>query len=87
MPDEISIVGCDGIEMSAMIHPALTTVSIPKHDAGRAAVALLLSVLAGDEAAAVHRELPTQLIVRATTGVAPESGRTAAGHPTKGSAR
>jgi DNA-binding LacI/PurR family transcriptional regulator len=81
VPDAISVVGCDDIGMSAMNHPALTTVSVPKRSAGRATVGLLLSMLdAGAEAGPVHRELPTQLIVRDTTTVAPVS-------PTKGSTR
>jgi LacI family transcriptional regulator len=76
VPAGISVLGCDDIPMSAMTHPALTTVAVPQHDAGRAAVALLLGLLADDPAAGAEpprRELPTQLIVRATTGVAPPS--------------
>jgi DNA-binding LacI/PurR family transcriptional regulator len=82
VPEALSVVGCDGIAMSAMSHPALTTVSVPKRSAGRATVGLLLSMLDSDGAAGppAHRELPTQLIVRDTTGVAPTS-------PTKGSTR
>jgi LacI family transcriptional regulator len=93
VPDQISVLGCDDIGMSAMTHPALTTVSIPKREGGRAAVAMLLSLLRDGAAAAAgasvpHRELPTQLIVRATTGVAPAPDRrTAGGHSTKGSTR
>lgn len=85
VPAAISVLGCDDIPMSAMTHPALTTVSVPQHEAGRAAVAMLLALLTdgvvGDTAGAdtPHRELPTQLIVRATTGVAPHSGRRFAG--------
>lgn len=81
VPDTMSVLGCDDIAMSAMSHPALTTVSVPKRAAGRATVGLLLSLLdAGPEAGSMHRQLPTQLIVRGTTGVAPIS-------PTKGSSR
>jgi LacI family transcriptional regulator len=81
VPEAFSVVGCDGIAMSAMGHPALTTVSVPKRSAGRASVGLLLSVLGSDvDAGPAHRELPTQLIVRGSTGVAPAA-------PTKGSSR
>ncbi|WP_374112036.1 LacI family DNA-binding transcriptional regulator [Pseudonocardia sp. TRM90224] len=81
VPEGMSVVGCDDIGMSSMTHPALTTVAVPKHEAGRATVGLLLSVLAeGGAASALHRELPTQLIVRATTGVARASDRPADGH-------
>jgi DNA-binding LacI/PurR family transcriptional regulator len=72
VPSAMSVVGCDDIGMSAMSHPALTTVSVPKRAAGRATVGLLLSLLdAGPDAGPMHRQLPTQLIVRGTTGVAP----------------
>jgi DNA-binding LacI/PurR family transcriptional regulator len=47
---------------------------VPKRAAGRATVGLLLALLdAGPDAGPMHRELPTQLIVRDTTGVAPIS--------------
>ena len=85
VPGAMSVVGCDGIAMATMSHPALTTVSVPKRSAGRATVGLLLSLLGADgDAGPVHRELPTQLIVRDSTGVA--STRPADG-PTKGSTR
>jgi DNA-binding LacI/PurR family transcriptional regulator len=91
VPDRLSVIGCDGIDMSAMTHPALTTVSLPKRTAGRATVALLLSMLDSDaEAGPVHRELPTQLIVRDTSGVAPAlPAAHVIAHPTatKGSTR
>jgi LacI family transcriptional regulator len=60
-------------------------VSVPKRAAGRATVGLLLSMLeSGADAGPLHRELPTQLIVRGTTGVAPTISTTG---PTKGSTR
>ena len=72
VPDDFSVVGCDDIATSAMTHPALTTVSVPKREAGRVAVALFLATLADDGIGGPdHRELPTQLIVRATTDVPP----------------
>ena len=83
VPAAISVVGCDDIGMSAMSHPALTTVAVPKRSAGRATVGLLLSMLdAAQDAGPLHRELPTQLIVRGTTDVAP-----AVPTATKGSSR
>jgi DNA-binding LacI/PurR family transcriptional regulator len=79
VPGQLSIVGSDNIGMSAMTHPALTTVSAPTHEAGRATVALLLQLLTGvADTSALHRELPTQLIVRATTAVVPAPDHRAA---------
>jgi len=72
VPRDLSVVGCDDIAMSMMSHPALTTVSVPQQSAGRAAVELLLAVLENEErVGSRQRELPTQLVVRASSGVAP----------------
>jgi len=72
VPRDLSVVGCDDIAMSMMSHPALTTVSVPQQSAGRAAVELLLAVLEDEErVGSRQRELPTQLVVRASSGVAP----------------
>jgi DNA-binding LacI/PurR family transcriptional regulator len=68
MPAEMSVVGFDGIQMSAMTTPALTTVAVPTETAGRAAVELLLDLLAHPERHAdAARTLPSQLVVRSTT--------------------
>jgi LacI family transcriptional regulator len=71
VPDDISLLGFDDIALAEMVHPSLTTVALPKEQAGRASVDLLLQVLEQpDRATAVRRELPTQLMVRGSTGPA-----------------
>lgn len=71
VPGDISVVGIDDIHMSAMSSPALTTISLTKQQLGRAAVDLLLELLERPEGVRdVRRELPTQLLVRASTGPA-----------------
>ena len=45
VPGDLSVVGIDDIAMSRMARPALTTVRLPKQEAGRIAVELLLAVL------------------------------------------
>lgn len=73
VPAEISVVGTDDIPLSGMSSPALTTVALPKEQSGRHAVDLLIALLEGtDGGAPPRRELPTQLLVRASTGVAPQ---------------
>ncbi|OLT19436.1 LacI family transcriptional regulator [Pseudonocardia sp. CNS-139] len=68
VPEDMSVVGFDDIEMAGMTPAPLTTVRMPMEAAGRAAVDLLLDdPAAGPEEDAVQRWLPTQLIVRATT--------------------
>jgi len=68
VPGELSVVGIDDIPTAAMVQPAMTTLSIPKDRAGRAAIDLLLQLL-GDPGCRTlaRRELPTQLVVRHTT--------------------
>ena len=54
-----------------MITPRLTTVRLPMAQAGEVAVGLLVDVLRGIPARGPV-ELPAELIVRASTGPAPE---------------
>ncbi len=80
VPGEVSVLGFDDIAFAAMAHPALTTVALPQEQAGRAAVDLLLRLLTesdergrndrGRGEKTERRDLPTQLMVRGTTGPA-----------------
>ena len=67
VPDDVSVVGFDDVPGSAQTHPALTTVRHPFHDLGAAAARLLLDLLAGRAEPGTVRELPSPLIVRAST--------------------
>ncbi|MGN6752852.1 MAG: LacI family DNA-binding transcriptional regulator [Intrasporangium sp.] len=76
VPGDISIVGVDDIPMSAMVQPALTTLSVPKEPSGRLAVDLMLRVLDRPSSRVPPAEsLTCQLIVRQTT--APPNPRAA----------
>jgi DNA-binding LacI/PurR family transcriptional regulator len=72
VPDDLSIVGFDDHDASAPFE--LTTIRQPVADLGRTAAKLLLETLDGRGAAEqpVRVELPTELVVRATT--APPAG-------------
>jgi DNA-binding LacI/PurR family transcriptional regulator len=71
---QISVVGYDDIVMSEMASPSLTTLAQPKAQLGRAGVDLLLQFMEDPEQVAVARwELPTQLMVRDSTGPARSS--------------
>jgi DNA-binding LacI/PurR family transcriptional regulator len=76
VPEQMSVVGFDDLLYAAMCAPALTTVSMPMESAGRIAVDLLLRQCAGElpvTKLAHYIELPTDLIVRATTASLPNS--------------
>lgn len=45
VPHDVSVVGCDGIHLSAFTDPALTTVHTPLYDIGREACRLLLDLV------------------------------------------
>ncbi len=67
VPEDISIVGFDNLELSAVIEPPLTTVHQPKYEMGEAGVEILLK-MASKNAPCVpeHRVLGVQLIERAS---------------------
>jgi LacI family transcriptional regulator len=66
VPDAMSLVGCDDIEMARLVTPELTTVTVPARELGARAARLLLLQLAGREVPA-SRPLPVKLQIRGTT--------------------
>lgn len=84
VPDELSVMGIDDIAMARMAYPALSTVRLPKQQAGRIAVELLLALLDDPDPSSVSTrgELPGELLVRASTGPAPAVRPSAGGGST-----
>jgi DNA-binding LacI/PurR family transcriptional regulator len=72
---DISVVGVDDIWIAAQVTPALTTVRMPCAEAGAAAARLLVQRIENDDSLS-SVVLPTELIVRASTGPAPEKRTT-----------
>lgn len=66
VPADLSICGVDNQELSAFMHPALTTVHLPTQALGRTTAQLVLDRLAGRPIAA-RTLLPFELLVRAST--------------------
>jgi LacI family transcriptional regulator len=67
VPDDCSVVGCDGLDSAAYTNPPLTTVRVPFYEIGAEAMRLLLKMVAGGPSAAVTSVVPVQLIKRAST--------------------
>ncbi len=65
VPEELSVTGFDDLVFAAVCAPPLTTVAMPVLAAGRGAVELLLGQL--DNESPSQLDLPTHLIIRATT--------------------
>jgi alanine racemase len=72
IPDDLSVVGFDDIDLAAHVDPALTTVHQPIRQKGADAVRLLLAEVEQREAnRPEHLRLETRLIIRGSTGPAP----------------
>lgn len=66
VPDDISITGCEDLEVASAVTPALTTVRYPTWEMGHFAGVHLLARLNG-EIPQGPREFPTELVVRQST--------------------
>lgn len=49
VPDDISLIGCDNIELSEYVTPRLSTIEVPKEEMGRKAMQMLLRLIEGEE--------------------------------------
>lgn len=77
VPRDISIVGCDDIELASLTYPELTTIAIPARELGARAARLLLQALKseahdGRVESSVQRTIPSRLVVRGTTAPPPD---------------
>ena len=73
MPDDLSIVGFDGLPQGALLYPALTTVSQPMREMGRVACRRLFEAL--DDPGRLEKiEFPMELVLRESTAP-PRGGR------------
>jgi len=73
VPRELSIIGCDDVEMASVVTPELTTIAIPARELGARAARLLIRQLDGQEVSVKpSKPLPVRLVRRATTAAAPE---------------
>lgn len=47
VPDQMSVVGFNDLEFAASAHPALTTISVPRHEMGRLSAEIVLEIIRG----------------------------------------
>ena len=72
IPEDLSLTGFGNILLSQYFRVPLTTVSVPKHGLGTAAMELMRELLRGNRPA--NRRLATEIVVRQSTGAAPATG-------------
>jgi DNA-binding LacI/PurR family transcriptional regulator len=75
VPEDISVVGCDDIELSNFIHPPLTTIRIPRNELATRAFTALFAVSQGGETGASYRIEPTLVLRQSTAMAQPKATR------------
>ncbi len=73
VPQDLSVVGFDDIDIAQHTNPPLTTVHQPIRQKGESAVRLLLSVVERRDLHPEQLRLETRLIIRGSTGPAPRT--------------
>jgi LacI family transcriptional regulator len=68
VPDDASVVGFDGIVLTALAGVGLTTVAQPREEMARIGVRLLLERVSGEAGPPRHVLLEPELVIRKTTG-------------------
>jgi len=66
VPQDISVMGFDGIDFGMMIHPPLTTIKQPDYEMGKMACKLLFDKIKGEDIPAYDIVLQPQLIKRSS---------------------
>ncbi|MGE3873019.1 MAG: LacI family DNA-binding transcriptional regulator [Parvibaculaceae bacterium] len=69
VPDALSVVGFNDLEFAASAYPALTTISVPRHEMGRLSAEIILDIIrgSGKRPPAARIDLGFKLSLRAST--------------------
>lgn len=70
VPDDMSVVGFDNLELSAHSNPPLTTIDVPAGEMGKFAADFILGSLGGS-AVSTHNPVEVELILRGSSAPAP----------------
>ncbi len=74
IPDDVSFVGFDDIDLARISTPALTTIGVHKQELGSIAVRTLFRILKGELARPVHTIVPVDLVERESVKRINETG-------------
>ena len=65
IPQDVSVMGFDNVELASIVHPPLTTIHQPKYEIGQAAVEILLRLAGrGEHQGPEHRLFGVELVER-----------------------
>jgi LacI family transcriptional regulator len=71
VPEDISVVGFDDIELSSLVHPPLTTIRVSRTEIATRAFTALYGTTNRAAPRGINYIIPTELIVRQSTGPSP----------------
>jgi LacI family transcriptional regulator len=71
VPEDISVVGFDDIELSSLVHPSLTTIRVSRTEIATRAFTALYGATNKTGPHGINYTIPTELIVRESTGPVP----------------
>lgn len=63
-PEDVAVIGYDGIEKSKYVEPPLTTIRQPLEKMGREMVSMLIALMEGKATAPIQKEFMPDLVVR-----------------------
>ncbi len=69
IPEDVSVIGFDGIEADSLVDPPLSTVGVPKIELGAEALKLLVNTLKNRKTLPKKIIVPVELIVRKSTSI------------------
>jgi LacI family transcriptional regulator len=69
VPEDVSVIGFDGIEADLLLDPPLSTVGVPKFELGAEALKLLVNTLNNKKSLPKKIIVPVELIVRKSTSI------------------
>ena len=67
IPEDVSVIGVDGIYVTTLIDPPLTTVELPRFDMGYRAGELLMEMIGKNSRRGKHIEMEGKMIIRKST--------------------
>ena len=67
IPQELSVIGLDDIDLASKVTPPLTTIALPRFEIGKRAMQLLLDLIDHPATAIRQQEVGTWLVVREST--------------------
>ena len=73
VPQDVSVVGFDDIELSALVSPPLTTMRTPDWEMGEVTAECVVDLLSARGPSVYRRELEPELVLRGSTGPPPDT--------------